>query len=190
MHQTWRGHSLALDRHLDQLGGQVPVLRRATQVMRDLPFALKRVPMAHALLRHLAVAVPLLAAPLTAQTSSVSGPPRELSGELVAELLQDMKASLRNLVTAQEMYFSDYNTYGKVLSRQDGGTVVIAPAAGVTLTLTYATASSWTGRATHDWLPGMSCVIFVGNVPASRQMRTTLQGLSPKTEASPVCDRP
>ena len=34
MHPTWRGHGLAPDRHSHQLDRQLPVLRRATQVMR------------------------------------------------------------------------------------------------------------------------------------------------------------
>lgn len=136
------------------------------------------------------LALTLLTGPVAAQVSSVSGPPRGLSPELIADLLQDMKASLRNLVTAQETYFSDHNTYGKVLSRDNQAAVLIEPAAGVTLTLTYATAESWAGRATHDWLPGMSCVISVGAVPPSRILRTTAQRLEPSEEAVPVCDQP
>lgn len=141
-------------------------------------------------LRTVGLALTLLTAPVAGQVSSVTGPPRGLSPELIADLLQDMKASLRNLVTAQEMYFSDHNTYGKVLSRDNQAAVLIEPAAGVTLTLTYATAGSWAGRATHDWLPGMSCVISVGAVPPSRVLQTTAQRLEPREEGVPICDQP
>lgn len=138
----------------------------------------------------LGLALALVAGPVTGQVSSVTGPPRTLSEDIVADLIRDMKVSLQKLVTAQEMFFSDHNRYGKVLSLDNPAAVVIVPAAGVTLSLTYATAGSWTARATHDWLPGMSCVISVGAVPPSRILQTTAQRLQPMEEGVPICDRP
>jgi hypothetical protein len=102
--------------------------------------------------------------------------------------LAAMANDLRNLVTAQEAYFADYNRYGNVLSSSDRRAVFIQPSQGVTLTLTYATAAGWTGRASHDWIGGLSCVIWVGRVPPSKMITTRLNGLYGKEEAVPICD--
>jgi hypothetical protein len=138
--------------------------------------------------------IPLLTlatvAPLWSQTSSVSGPPMTVSAEIARTLITTLTADLKKLVVAQESYFSNHNAYGKVLSSGNPQQVVIEPAPGVTLTLTYVTTNSWAGRATHEWLPGRSCVITVGAVPDSRIPRTTDQRLAPREEGRPICDRP
>jgi hypothetical protein len=99
-----------------------------------------------------------------------------------------MISALRNLVTAQEAYYSDNNAYGHILSRDDRRQVFILPPPGVTLTLTYATRSSWTARATHEWLYGVSCVIFIGQVPPSRMLRTAADRRAASEEGVPTCD--
>jgi hypothetical protein len=137
----------------------------------------------------LLIAIPL-SRPLGAQTSSVSGITRSATGELAAALFKDMASGLRQLVTAQEMYFTDHNTYGFLLSREDRAAVFILPPPGVTLTLTYATRSAWTARATHEWMLGVSCVIAVGEIPPSRVIRTAAARLAPGAEGVPVCDPP
>lgn len=124
----------------------------------------------------------------SAQTSSVRGPAMEVGPEIAAILYDHMASDLRKLVVAQELYFSDNNAYGKVLSATSKRQVYIRPSPGVTLTLTYVTANTWAGRATHEWMPGRSCVIAVGEVAPSRIPRTTQQGLVPQEEGRPVCD--
>jgi hypothetical protein len=141
-------------------------------------------------LTHLPLLTLMSVAPLRGQTSSVSGPPMAVSAEIARTLVASMTADLRNLVTAQEGYFANHNGYGKVLSSGNPQQVMIEPAPGVTLTLTYVTTNSWAGRATHEWLPGRSCVITVGAVPQSRIPRTTDQRLAPQEEGRPICDRP
>lgn len=125
-----------------------------------------------------------------AQTSSVTGPRIEVTPDIARVLYESMASSLRNLVVAQELYFADNNTYGRTLSDRRRQEVYIEPAPGVTVTLTYVTRGSWAGRATHEWLPGRSCVIVVGEVPASRVPHTAGQGLPPQEEGSPICDQP
>ena len=125
---------------------------------------------------------------LAAQTSSVSGPRMSITPEVARVLFASMAADLRNLVTAQENYFADHNSYGRVLSTTNSSQVVIRPSPGVTLTLTYVTANTWTGRANHEWLGKSSCVIAVGKVAASRIPRTATLGRVGDTEGSPVCD--
>ena len=125
---------------------------------------------------------------LVGQTASVSGPPMVLTPEVAKVLFASMASDLRNLVTAEESYFSDNNRYGRVLSSTDSHQVHVQPSPGVTLTLTYVTANSWAGRANHEWLGRSSCVIVVGQVPPSRAPRTAAQGLPPREEGSPICD--
>ncbi len=137
----------------------------------------------------LAAALQALPAALHAQTSTVQGPPAQISTEMAREILRTMAKDLRQLVVAQEMYFSDHNTYGRVLSTGDKRQVYIVPSPGVSLTLTYVTSGTWAGRANHEWLRA-SCVITVGNVAPSRIPRTALDGIAPAEEGTPVCDNP
>ena len=136
----------------------------------------------------LATILGLLAAPLTSQTSSVSGPPMEVDAVIAKRLFAAMTTDLRNLVVAQEAYFADNTRYGRLLSRTDASQVLLKPSPGVTVTLTYVTNDTWAGRATHEWLPGRSCVITIGEIPPSRLPHTTGDGLSPTEEGEPVCD--
>ena len=123
-----------------------------------------------------------------AHTSSVGGPRMSITPEVARVLFASMAADLRNLVTAQENYFADHNSYSRMLSTTNSSQVVIRPSQGVTLTLTYVTANTWTGRANHEWLGKSSCVIAVGKVAASRIPRTATLGRVGDTEGSPVCD--
>ena len=125
-----------------------------------------------------------------AQVSYVSGITKVATGEAAKDAIQDMKAGLRNLVTAQEAYYSDHNRYGRDVSRDNRDQVFILPPPGVTLSLTYVTTNAWTARATHEWLPGLSCVIFVGKIPPSRTIQTATGRLEATTEGAPACDQP
>ena len=85
------------------------------------------------------------------------------------------KSDLRNLVTAEEAYFSDYTTYttDKValnnFSESAGVTITIAPAAG----------TGWYATSTHNALAATrTCSIFIGSGV------TTNSG----NEGSPVCN--
>lgn len=132
-----------------------------------------------------------IACPTAGQVSSRHGPPRSAEGPLAAELIADMTRDLRNLATAMEDYFSRYARYGRQLGPVGDTTrVQTDPSPGVTLTLVYFTRNSWTARATHDWLPGRSCVMYVGTIPPSRAIRTTRQRLAPSAEAEAACDAP
>lgn len=57
--------------------------------------------------------------------------------------LASVKTDLRNMMTAQEAYFSDYNTYASSLTSQ-----MFQPSAGNTWT-TAGDASGWTGTVTN-----------------------------------------
>lgn len=131
-----------------------------------------------------------VASPVGAQVSSVSGPPMQADSALAALLIDSMRSSLRDLATAQEGYFADHTRYGRVLGKAGRNLVVLAPPPGVTVTLTYATSNSWAARATHTWLPGRSCVAWVGEVPPSRQPVTAGSRRNATEEGMAACDPP
>ena len=71
-----------------------------------------------------------------------------------------MKSDLRNLVTAEEAYFSDFTTYTGTLT-----TTQFNPSAGVTYSVSSATGTGWSATATHTGLVGASiagCHVALG----------------------------
>jgi prepilin-type N-terminal cleavage/methylation domain-containing protein len=71
-----------------------------------------------------------------------------------------LKSDLRNLVTAEELYFADNVTYTTSLS-----TTVFQPTSGVTVTIGAATVGGWNATATHTALATTVCAIFSGTGP-------------------------
>ena len=74
-----------------------------------------------------------------------------------------MKSDLKNLVTAEESYFSDANTYGVVADLVAAG--VWAPTTGVTAAVTLAAvpATGFAATATHAGATGTTaCGVYVG----------------------------
>jgi len=84
--------------------------------------------------------------------------------------LASMKSDLRNLVTAEEAYFSDYTTYvgGNATNLAGNGVQANAnlqyiPSAGVSVAITATAGQGYSATATHNGLPATrSCAIFVG----------------------------
>lgn len=72
-----------------------------------------------------------------------------------------MKSDLKNLVPAAEAWFSDNNTYA--------GFVAPVGSSGVALSVTAATATGWSGNATHANATGSSCDIGVGSATPAGQ---------------------
>lgn len=86
-----------------------------------------------------------------------------------------MKADLRNLVTAQETYFSDSARYTAVLDSSAYRT-----SSGVSVRIQLRGDSAWSATATHAYAVGRSCRISI-----------SVDGLPTETEANdgePVCD--
>ena len=84
-------------------------------------------------------------------------------------IIAGMKSDLRNLVTAEEAYFSDNNAYiGAVAAAQvNGASAAFVPSTGNTLTFTAATAAGWAATVANASLPAgavpATCGVFVGN---------------------------
>lgn len=76
-----------------------------------------------------------------------------------------MKSDLRNLVSAEEAYYADHETY--TASKSDLYDYY-ASSVGVSIHIDQATADGWSGSAIHSAIT-TQCAIFVGDVepPAS-----------------------
>ncbi len=73
--------------------------------------------------------------------------------------MASMKSDLRNLVTAQEAYFSDHTTYTDI----SGLGTSYAPSTGVTVEIDENLGSGWHATATHNALDSSrECWIYVG----------------------------
>jgi type IV pilus assembly protein PilA len=86
-------------------------------------------------------------------------------------VLASMKSDLRNMVTAQEGFFSDNQDYagslGAAQTNGVGGAGVLAftPSSGNAITLNYVDAAGWSATVTNPALTGTpnTCGIFVGD---------------------------
>jgi prepilin-type N-terminal cleavage/methylation domain-containing protein len=95
-----------------------------------------------------------------------------------------MKTDLRNLATAEEAYFSSYNTYFSGTASNVAGTVTpldnYVPSTGNTITITGAD-STWQAGATNSFTAKLCGVKVGGGFPA------TVNSVSVVTDGSPVC---
>ena len=93
-------------------------------------------------------------------------------------IVASMKSDLRNLVTAQEAFFSDNNDYAGVIGATQvngtggAGTVVFTPSTGNALTLTYVDAAGWSATIINPAVTGVpnTCGIYtgpIGNSPSA-----------------------
>jgi hypothetical protein len=102
--------------------------------------------------------------------------------------IDDMKAALRDLLAAQEAYFSTHDSYTTDSNALD---IFLTTHGQARTTVTFASRESWTGTATEPSLKGKNCVIYMG---ALRDLPNgapkTLGGVVAKGAGDPVCDAP
>jgi type IV pilus assembly protein PilA len=78
-----------------------------------------------------------------------------------------MKSDLRNMATAEEAYFADFQTYASGTGTNLAGvgtqlgTTGFVPSAGVSVTATASGGTGWSASATHSGT-AKTCAIFVG----------------------------
>jgi type IV pilus assembly protein PilA len=113
-------------------------------------------------------------------------------------VVASMKSDLRNLVTAQEAFFSDNQDYagggpykgdGTVYTQKNGlagaGTLAFTPSANTTVTVTYKSAAGWNATATNPAVPATSipntCGVYVGDIANSPNAGAV------KAEGAPGC---
>ena len=73
-----------------------------------------------------------------------------------------MKSDLRNLVTAQEAYFSDKTTY----AASTGALTAYSSSTGVTVAISSATGTGWAATAKHNGTT-KTCELWIGTVTGS-----------------------
>jgi len=100
-------------------------------------------------------------------------------------IVASMKSDLRNLVTAQEAFFSDNNDYAgaivataQVNGLAGAGSVTFTPSTGNVLVLTYVNAAGWTATMTNPAVTGVpsNCGIFTGVIANSPNGAVTQEG--------------
>jgi hypothetical protein len=102
--------------------------------------------------------------------------------------IDDMKAAFRDLIVAEETYFSAHDSY-----TTDGKVLDIFPTkhGQAQTTVTFASRDGWSGTATEPSLKGKSCVIYVGSVKSlPNGAPKTIGGVVAAGEGIPVCDEP
>jgi type IV pilus assembly protein PilA len=86
--------------------------------------------------------------------------------------ISSMKGDLNNLVTAEEAYFADYNTYTNTYTSATTATnaVIWHPSAGNHPTWANVTSSGWSGTITNNFVPTTApqstCGVFIGAASA------------------------
>ena len=100
-------------------------------------------------------------------------------------VVASMKSDLRNLVTAQEAFFSDNNDYAggiNATTQTNGvggaGRVVFTPSTGNTVTITYINAAGWSAVATNPAVTTAptTCGVFTGPVANAPNAAVTQEG--------------
>jgi hypothetical protein len=111
----------------------------------------------------------------------------EGSGRIIAgdpgspeNLLATMRSDLRNLVTAQEAYFVDNNTYAPAIGMRFGpGVVGFAPSGASSIVLSNVTPMGWSAVITNPGLstgPQRTCGIYVGPARNAPNAAVTEEG--------------
>jgi prepilin-type N-terminal cleavage/methylation domain-containing protein len=104
-------------------------------------------------------------------------------------VVASMKSDLRNLVTAQESFFSDNQDYAgahgvaQINGVGGAGTLAFSPSAGNAVVVAYGSAAAWSATVTNPAVKSAAsdnCGIWVGNAAAAPDA-------SLKTEGAPGC---
>ncbi len=85
--------------------------------------------------------------------------------------VSSMKSDLRNLATAEEIYYSDNNNFTYT---SDLGALEFAPSAGVTVAIISPTSTGWAATTTHSGT-SKTCGIYYGG--AAQQAPATQPGV-------------
>jgi len=100
-------------------------------------------------------------------------------------IVASMKSDLRNLVTAQEAFFSDNNDYAgsmSPLTQTNGvggaGTLVFSPSTGNVVTITYVNAAGWSATALNPAVTTnpTNCGVFTGPIANSPNAAVSQEG--------------
>jgi type IV pilus assembly protein PilA len=91
-----------------------------------------------------------------------------------------MKTDLRNLVTAQEAYFSSTSSYATSAAVTGPLSSSFHPSAGNNITMVGATTTGWSASATNNFVPtanaGGTCYVYVGAGASKGVPADTVEG--------------
>jgi type IV pilus assembly protein PilA len=101
-------------------------------------------------------------------------------------VVASMKSDLRNLVTAQESFFSDNQDYAgdidpntQTNGKGGAGKVAFGPSAGNAIVVKYGSAAAWTATVTNPAVKSTAsdaCGIWVGDKAAAPDASLTTEG--------------
>ena len=99
-------------------------------------------------------------------------------------VVASMKSDLRNLVTAQEAFYSDNNDYAGLVAAVQvngiggAGTVAFTTSTGNILVLTYVSPGGWTATMTNAAVTGTpgNCGVYIGAAANSPNVAVTQEG--------------
>lgn len=127
----------------------------------------------------------LLAACNPSPAPSAPEPASSSGNEMERAYMIRMQSDLRNLVTAQEIHYSQHYRYAG--PAEDVGAVSalrFTPSQAIAIRVTAADDRGWAAIASSPQLPGRGCSIFVGNAAAV----ATPGGATPAAEGTVTCD--
>ena len=129
--------------------------------------------------------VPAGAAADTTEPPEQPSVSREASGSKLesttaASSFAEIRRSLRRLVEAEETFFAENGTYSDDFSH-----IGVKPGPNTQLRFLWISRDGWAASGTHAKLPGLDCVIFVGQAQSAP---TTLKYVRSGGEGVPVCD--
>jgi Tfp pilus assembly protein PilE len=100
----------------------------------------------------------------------------------VRSAMIQMKSDLRNLVVAQEAYYSEHSAYAA-----DIDNLKFRHSAGVTITLTATQNNAWAAEAHSALIPAWVCGIYI-NLAEQYRPKVSLQ--TKAAEGQPACMNP
>ena len=129
-----------------------------------------------------------LLVPRAILAQQASAPPTPVAPR---QALSEMRDALRQLVTGEEAYWAQHESYTTNLDAVRAG-MRVQPAKNVVLSIHHAGGRAWAGSAEHRDLPNRSCVIYVGSIEDFPAPATRKDGARPtaKETGMPLCDQP
>ena len=114
----------------------------------------------------------LLAAPVSGQEVAPAAAGPELATDpdpMVQAYLRRMQSDLRNLLSAQEIHYSEHYRYaGPAEDVNAVEALRFRTSQGVALEIVDASERGWSGVASMEALPGRGCALVVGSAAAVR----------------------
>ena len=121
---------------------------------------------------------------------AIARPPASAGGAMTGSPDAQLKAQLRNLVTAEEKFWAEHGTYTTDVSQLGMFRAKSTSTDSTWAQVLYAGGRSWSGRALYRGKLGRSCAIYVGALSDFPSPPVTeADSLRATEEGAPVCDK-